>query len=75
MEEHTPLFASEQNIAKVQRTRGLSITSYITSSNTNLDQMSSSESRPSINLGGGKDKKFQVYPQIPMLWSNVRLLV
>ena len=25
--------------------------------------------------GGGKDKKFQVYPQIPMLWFNIRLLV
>ena len=28
-----------------------------------------------IEIGGGKDKKFQVYPQIPMLWSNIRLLV
>ena len=24
---------------------------------------------------GGKEKKFHVYPQIPMLWSNIRLLI
>ena len=28
-----------------------------------------------IHFMGGKDKKFQVYPQIPILWSNKRLLV
>ena len=26
-------------------------------------------------IGRGKEKKFQVYRQIPMLWSNIRLLV
>ena len=25
--------------------------------------------------GGGKGKKFQAYPEIPMLWSDIRILV
>ena len=29
----------------------------------------------SIRIGEGKEKKFQVYRQIPILWSNIRLLV
>ena len=31
--------------------------------------------RYTLKGGGGKDKKFQVYPQIPMLWSNIKHLI